>query len=504
VAASVLLPAAAAASAVDATLSLPDGALLDGTIHVRDASGLLDLAGVTAPGVRLAWTHAEGYFVERARQDYGMAPGAGMGLPPTIHNESLAFSAGSIGGFACHDPCLLTIAPVEGLGAVGADLDAKTPLAWTTAPRVDDVGSPAQGDPDSYSRTTPEGASVWDASGATVDGQVEIVLWGVSADVLANVSRHVETGTTSTRTPLAGGLAWADEVHTGFLVLRASGAHLVGQPAGAFLLAPQPRVACDCAFEASDASGRVEAGGQGQDVRGTRVAITGHLQLAILGPREAALPLGRAPARVEVAGSATRVVIGGETLVAVAPGPAAVAAGAGLGVVALLLGALALYTRIARSDILENANRQRLHAALQAGPPRTIPELQRATGLKRVVLRHHLVMLERSGLVASTSVGPTRLYHAGPPRSALDPALVASLRTPARAALARHLVDLGRATRADLMAASGFSKRLVSYHVRCLEAAGLVTVEGKPRRYAPAAPLRAWAGEDASLGPVLA
>src|SRR5581483_1043802 len=107
--------------------------------------------------------------------------------------------------------------------------------------------------------------------------------------------------------------------------------------------------------------------------------------------------------------------------VAVAPAleAQAPAAAAALGGLVLLLilglavktGALAsLYTRVTRARVLENDSRRALFALIRERPGLHVSELARATGIGRVVLQHHLRMLEAHGLVVPRTRGRLVAY----------------------------------------------------------------------------------------------
>lgn len=117
---------------------------------------------------------------------------------------------------------------------------------------------------------------------------------------------------------------------------------------------------------------------------------------------------------------------------AVAASQLATAAGLGAAVVAVGLvasspaarGALAapivaLYTRIRRSETLEQETRRRIHAAIEEEPGIGYAALLARTGRGAGVVAHHLRVLEREGLVVSRRVGRSRrLFPAGAPRPA--------------------------------------------------------------------------------------
>ncbi|HWH08191.1 MAG TPA: winged helix-turn-helix transcriptional regulator, partial [Candidatus Thermoplasmatota archaeon] len=192
---------------------------------------------------------------------------------------------------------------------------------------------------------------------------------------------------------------------------------------------------------------------------------------------------GARPLAVE--GRVGRVLVDGADVTPRLAPPVRDAGGGVLALLALaLLGRLVvapLYHRLGPSDVLANANRRRIYEAVRARPGASVVELVAAVGLSRILVRHHLKMLEAHKLVRATVWRRRRTYavagsEAG--RAACE------LKDATRRRVAAALARAGRATQKQLAQELGISQRLVSYHLARLEASALVRAEGKaPRTY---------------------
>src|SRR5581483_1970274 len=183
--------------------------------------------------------------------------------------------------------------------------------------------------------------------------------------------------------------------------------------------------------------------------------------------------------------------------VAVAPAleAQAPAAAAALGGLVLLLilglavktGALAsLYTRVTRARVLENDSRRALFALIRERPGLHVSELARATGIGRVVLQHHLRMLEAHGLVVPRTRGRLVAYFSpGGVPGEQELAAKVALKDPTRRRVLDATASSGAgATQADIVEATALSQRLVSYHLARLSEVGLVRGDGgRPQRF---------------------
>lgn len=219
--------------------------------------------------------------------------------------------------------------------------------------------------------------------------------------------------------------------------------------------------------------------------------------------------------------------------IAVAAPPAIAAAGAVAllqafgGLRALAVGAVALYSRLTRSELLDNGHRDAVYRLVQESPGIALTEIAKRTGLGWGTTVYHLDRLERAQMVASERVGPHRCYFpmGTVPRAARKG--IGALKADTTRSVATFLVTRPGATQTELCEGLGLSASAASKQVTKLECAGLVRreregktvrlyaadelpvllgTEGAPAPAAPAAPalLPGPAGAAARSVPVLA
>lgn len=128
-----------------------------------------------------------------------------------------------------------------------------------------------------------------------------------------------------------------------------------------------------------------------------------------------------------------------------------------------------LYTRIARSKVLDQPTRERIAKLVEAQPGITFSELQRALAMGAGTLTHHARMLERAGVLHSARDGQhRRFFLVSHGRQEDAPSL------PDRAL--HVLATQGPATLANLARTLGVTRQALHYHVKRLEREGLVAV----------------------------
>lgn len=135
---------------------------------------------------------------------------------------------------------------------------------------------------------------------------------------------------------------------------------------------------------------------------------------------------------------------------------------------------LPLYTRLAKSQLLDHERRDALHRLVQENPGITLTELQRRADLQVGVLVHHLRQLERHGLVVSRKEGRHRRFHpAGRrlPEVRAEPALTDMQRK------ILDLLDQGPLSRGEVAHRLGLTQQGANYHLKNLERAGHLVVE---------------------------
>lgn len=162
----------------------------------------------------------------------------------------------------------------------------------------------------------------------------------------------------------------------------------------------------------------------------------------------------------------------------------------GIGLIATIADALPLaalllplYTRVRAADALEHATRGRIVERLHDAPGATRRELAQAVGVPVATIAYHLDMLLALGVVHARREGRELVHFAGAP-----PATPRALVAPPRAELAR-LLAAAPLTQGELAAHTGWSQRLVAYHLARMTPF-VQDDGGRPRRYSLAAPVR--------------
>jgi DNA-binding transcriptional ArsR family regulator len=143
---------------------------------------------------------------------------------------------------------------------------------------------------------------------------------------------------------------------------------------------------------------------------------------------------------------------------------------------ALLLGWL--YTRLA-PDPLEHPIRGSIYANLRQRDGATAAELARLHGIHLTTTLHHLRRLEARGLVGARTAGSLTFWSAT--GASADTGRLAATRTPAARRLRDAVATRAGCTLADAARAAGMPRNSALYHLRRLEAAGVVRREGSGR-----------------------
>jgi predicted transcriptional regulator len=134
-------------------------------------------------------------------------------------------------------------------------------------------------------------------------------------------------------------------------------------------------------------------------------------------------------------------------------------------------------------DPLELATRRRLYAVVKEYPGIHVREAARQLGTSMALVEYHLALLRQHGLVSvSKEDGYARLYPADAPApSAAEREQVGLLRQRLPLRVTLTLLDDGPAKHKDLAEALGLGKSTLSFHLRKLEAAGLVVRDPEGR-----------------------
>lgn len=513
----LLAPLVQAATPVAGEASFSSDALLEGPARVEASEGALDLSGPLARGgtLALSWGAARGHLVST---DWTVAfdpLGTDYNVEDRVDDKPLDLAAATLVGLDCAGTCQLLVLAERGGGALALSGEARGAFRWLAEPRA--YWSQWQRERtflrEYGAGTLLAGGPGLPLAGARAEAHGRLGLFFQNATLVMQTEdgAHVRLDATTRRETVARlpGGARVDDVVGRFAFLELEDAQVaMGPDEETQLLAPRLRVALDGgALRADRAEGRVVSGGREVVLSGDPLDVEGVLAL------DAAAPRGRASVglldqprlHATFQGDATRVRAGAVRVEDAAPAFASPEAGAAVGLALLAtlpwwlprLLVAPLYSRIRRGSVLENENRARLHRLIGDAPGLTPACLARRLGLARVVVRHHLRMLESHRLVACRMDGRKRRYvlpDAGP---AADAALLALLRDGPRRkvaeALAASPVPL---TQQQIAALTGYSPRLVSYHLARLADLGVLHREGaRPSAYGLKTPLPAGPGE---------
>jgi DNA-binding MarR family transcriptional regulator len=141
------------------------------------------------------------------------------------------------------------------------------------------------------------------------------------------------------------------------------------------------------------------------------------------------------------------------------------------------VGAIALYSRLTKSDLLDNSHRDAVYKLIQQTPGIGMTELAQASGVGWGTAVYHLDRLERAGFVTSERAGLHRCYF--PVGAVARDARkgIGALKADTTRSIAEFLVARPGATQTELCEALGMSASAASKQVTKLEAAGLVRRE---------------------------
>lgn len=141
------------------------------------------------------------------------------------------------------------------------------------------------------------------------------------------------------------------------------------------------------------------------------------------------------------------------------------------------VGGFALYSRLTKSELLDNGHRDGVYKLIQERPGIGLSEIAEASGLGWGTTVYHLDRLERAGFVASERAGLHRCYFPVGlvPKEARK--LLGALKADTTRSVAEFLVARPGATQTELCEALGLSASAASKQVSKLEGAGLVRRE---------------------------
>lgn len=134
-----------------------------------------------------------------------------------------------------------------------------------------------------------------------------------------------------------------------------------------------------------------------------------------------------------------------------------------------------LYTRLSREDLLDHPMRQEIHALIQDNPGIHMSELGRELDASWGTLLHHLDKLEKAQLVISEDTSGKRCFFLPGQVSQEHKDILPALENETARAIAEHFAANPGATQKDAAETLDLSAALVSWHVKRLEKAGVLT-----------------------------
>lgn len=154
---------------------------------------------------------------------------------------------------------------------------------------------------------------------------------------------------------------------------------------------------------------------------------------------------------------------------------------------ALGVGAVALFSRLAKSELLDNGHRDAVYQLVRASPGLGLSEIGRQTGLGWGTTVYHLDRLERAQMVTSERVGLHRCYFPTGTHGRATRQGMGVLKMETTRSVAAFLAERPGASQTDLCEALGLSASAASKQVTKLERAGLARRErdGKTMRLYP-------------------
>ncbi|GEM_PF-2995391 len=140
-------------------------------------------------------------------------------------------------------------------------------------------------------------------------------------------------------------------------------------------------------------------------------------------------------------------------------------------------GAFALYSRLTRSNLLDNGHRDRVYKLIQESPGLNVSEIGQRAGLGWGTTVYHLDRLEREGFVAAERAGLSKRFFAVGLVDRETRRTTAQLKDGPRRDVAAVLLATPGITQSELAATLGMSASAASKQVTKLESAGLVRRE---------------------------
>lgn len=125
---------------------------------------------------------------------------------------------------------------------------------------------------------------------------------------------------------------------------------------------------------------------------------------------------------------------------------------------------------------LDLNSRRRIFDLIQSRPGTYLREMERELGMQVGMLSYHLRVLTEAGMVRAEQEGNHLRYFPSEGFILADRRVLAYLRNRSTRAILLHTLDRGSVSFSDLVTLAGVSKSTLSYHLKRMSAAGLLTI----------------------------
>jgi hypothetical protein len=145
-----------------------------------------------------------------------------------------------------------------------------------------------------------------------------------------------------------------------------------------------------------------------------------------------------------------------------------------------------LYTKIRREEVLDHFTRGRIYGMIESNPGVHYTLIKKKVGVGNGTLTYHLSTLEREGFIRSEWDGLYKRFY--PAQMASAPGEPMLELSPVQKELLGHIRSSPGISQKEISILTGFSKRVVSYHIAQMAQARVIRVErdGKKVRCFPA------------------
>jgi DNA-binding transcriptional ArsR family regulator len=148
---------------------------------------------------------------------------------------------------------------------------------------------------------------------------------------------------------------------------------------------------------------------------------------------------------------------------------------------AITLPLVALYAKISRAEVFENAVRERIFQAIRGHPGLSASDLAQRAGVAWGTTIYHLDVLEQTRMVTSLREGRHRRYFENGAALSTSKETVAILQNPVTAQIAQTVQTMPGLTQKDLAQATGLTPQALHWHLLRLVKTGVVRKQREGR-----------------------